>query len=323
MKPALATAMLAVAVLACAQPESPERSRVGIARAERILVPTGIRAPALLYPEGRVHFGVVKRLLDEAVATALGVEDPARAWSELISPGDRVGIQIDVEGIDAHDAALDVLARRIVDAGVPARNIVIYASEEAELFRAGFDLSGRAPGARVMASDDVGYRRGISRVVLDHCTVVISLSRLRVHDRFGMHGALANCLESVPATERRRLEREPEKLGEIAANSILRRMIVLHVLDALWPITRYPEGRRPQMWQYGGLIASTDPVALDVIGREVLLEGLRREDPSITALTPPVVYLQPAMEVYRLGNSDPARIDAIERWPLDPEREQP
>lgn len=317
----MVAATLTAAALAWGQPAPPERSRVSIARAEQILVPTGIRAPALLYPEGRVHFGVVRRLLDQAVATALGMDDSERAWRELISPGDRVGIQIDVKGIEAHDATLDVLARRIVDVGVPARNIIIYASEEAELFRAGFDLSGRAPGARVMASDDVGYRRGISRVVLDHCTVIISLSRLRVHDRFGMHGALANCLESVPPTERRRLEREPEKLASVAANSILRRMIVLHVLDALWPITCYPVERRPEMWQYGGVLASTDPVALDVVGREVLLEGLRRENPSITQLTPPVVYLQPATEVYRLGNSDPARINVIEQWPLDPEHE--
>jgi len=312
--------LLAAAPIWC-QVAVPERSVVGIARAEEILVPEGIRAPAILYPEGRVHYGVVTELLDRAVAAAVGLDEPAEAWRAVVSPGDRVGIQIDVEGISAHDAALDVLVRRVVAVGVPLRNITIYAGQEAALFRAGFDLSGRVPGANVMASDDLGYRGGISRVVLDRCTKIISLSRLRVEPHFGMHGALANCLESVPYTERRRLEREPEGLAEVAANSTLRRMIVLHVLDAMWPITSYPAGARPEMWQYGGLLASTDPVALDVIGREVLLEALRQADPACADLDPPVTWLAPATTQFRLGNSERAAIDVIEQWPLKPDGE--
>ncbi len=312
--------MLLPAARAWCQVAVPERSVVGIARAEEILVPEGIRAPAILYPQGRVHYGVVTELLDQAVAAAVGVDDPVEAWRAVVSPGDRVGVQIDVEGIEAHDPALDVLVRRIVATGVPLRNITIYAGQESALFRAGFDLSGRVPGANVMASDDFGYRGGISRVVLDQCTTIISLSRLRVDAHFGMHGALANCLESVPYTERKRIEREPERLAEVAANSTLRRMIVLHVLDAMWPITSYPVGERPEMWQYGGLLVSADPVALDVVGREVLLEALRQADPGCVALDPPVTWLEPATAEFRLGNSDPAAIDLVERWPLDPER---
>ncbi len=316
-------AALAMSAAAWCQVVTPDRSTVAIARAEQILVPEGIRAPAILYPQGRVHYGVVTELLDRAVADALGIEDPDEAWRAVVSPGDRVGIQIDVDGMEAHDPTLDVLVRRIVAAGVPLRNIIIYAGQEAALFRAGFDLSGRSPGAAVMASDDLGYRGGISRIVLDKCTVVISLSRLRVERHFGMHGALANCLESVPYTERKRIEREPERLAEVAANSTLRRMIVLHVLDAMWPILSYPAGVRPEMWQYGGLMASTDPVALDVIGRRVLLEGLGREDPTRETLDPPVTWLEPATTRFRLGNSDPTVIDVVEHWPLDAERQAP
>jgi len=315
-------ALLATAPGWC-QMAVPQRSTVGIARAEQILVPEGIRAPAILYPEGRVHYGVVTALLDRAVAAAVGMDDPDAAWRAVVSPGDRVGIQIDVDGIEAHDPALDVLVRRIVAAGVPLRNITIYAGQESALFRAGFDLSGRVPGANVMASDDLGYRGGISRVVLDQCTTIISLSRLRVDPHFGMHGALANCLESVPHTERKRLERDPERLAEAAANSTLRRMIVLHVLDAMWPITSYPVGERPEMWQYGGLLASTDPVALDVVGRQVLLEALRQADPGCAALDPPVTWLEPATTEFRLGNSDSTAIDVVEQWPLDPDGQPP
>lgn len=312
-----ALAWVAAARAGLCAPALPAGSTVAVVRAERVLVPEGIRAPAFLYPEGRVEFGVVERLLDHAVMATFGKDQGREAWRALISPGDRVGIQIDVEGIEAHDAVLDCLVRRISDAGVPLRNIIIYGGEESELFRAGFDLSGRAPGARVMASDALGYRGGLSRVVLDHCTKIINLARLRVHPELGMHGALATCLQSVPYPERTRLMREPERLPEAAANSALRRMIALHVLDALFPILQYPpEGGDPRTWQFGGVLASTDPVALDVIGRQVLLGRLREEQPGLEDLNPPVTYLQPATDTYRLGNCDPAVIDVTELWPL-------
>jgi len=325
-------AVVAAAALCCAaaaplgrcDPAAPERSAVAVVRAERILVPEGIRAPAFLYPEGRVEYGVVEDLLDQAVMATLGHDRARDAWRALISPGDRVGIQIDVDGIEAHDAVLDVLVRRIADAGVPLRNIIIYAGEETALFRAGFDLSGLAPGATLMASDDLGYRGGLSRIVLDHCTKVISLSRLRVDPDLGMRGALATCLQSVPYAEREHLERDPATLAEAAANSALRRMIVLHIFDALWPIIGHPDGGGdPETWQFGGVMASTDPVALDVVGREVLLDKLREEDPDRRCLEPPVLYLEPATEVYRLGNSDASLIDVTELWPLGGPPEAP
>lgn len=308
--------LTAVAAAWCAPDPPPQRSLVAVARAERILVPEGIRAPAWLYPEGRVEQGVVEKLLDAAVIACTGEATTDGAWRALISPNDRVGIQIDPEGIEAHDAVLDLLVRSIADAGVPLRNITIYAGEETALFRAGFDLSGRMPGVTVRASDALGYRGGVSRVVIDHCTKIINLVRLRVDPRLGMHGAVANCLQAVPYSERRRLERDPTLLPTAAANAVLRRLIALHVYDALFPIHRYPEVGDPETWQFGGVIASTDPVALDTIGRQVLLEKLRETDPELQCLTPPAAWLLPAADIYDLGTADPGQIDVVNSWPL-------
>lgn len=321
---AVAALVVVAATAWCAPTPPPERSLVAVARAERILVPAGIRAPTWLYPEGRVEEGVVEKLLDAAVIACTGRERTEDAWRALISPNDRVGIQIDPVGTAAHDAMLDVLVRCIAKTGVPLRNITIYAGDEAALFRAGFDLSGRMPGVTVLASDALGYRKGISRVALEHCTKIINLARLRVDPRLGMHGAIANCLQAVPYAERRRLERDPTLLPTAAGNSVLRRMIVLHILDALFPIYRYPEVGEPALWQFGGVMASTDPVALDAIGRQVLLDKLRAEDVDPQGLALPVVWLQAAAETYRLGTADLTRIDVVTAWPLgEPQRNPP
>lgn len=298
-----------------ARPGVPERSRVAVAQAERILAPEGPLTP-YIYPEGKVEYGIVELLLDRAATAALDVDNAEDAWSKLFKPNDRVGIQLDVGRLQVHQEVLEALILRILGTGVRLRNIIVYSGDEAELFRAGFDLSGRTPGVRVMASDAEGYRSGVSRIVLDYTTKIVSVSRLRVDEQVGMYAALANCLNSVPYVDRQRLRREPETLAEAAANASLRRATVLHVVDALRPGWRRVEGQaRPETWLYRGILASTDPVALDTTCRRILLEKRQEENADLEHLNTPVVYLQPATEQFRLGNSDPERIEVVSTRP--------
>ena len=151
---AVAALVVVAATAWCAPTPPPERSLVAVARAERILVPAGIRAPTWLYPEGRVEEGVVEKLLDAAVIAAL-VGSTGGCLALLISPT-TVGIQIDPvprRTTPCSMCSCVVLLRRVC-----LRNITIYAGDEAALFRAGFDLSGRMPGVTVLASDAPGYR---------------------------------------------------------------------------------------------------------------------------------------------------------------------
>ncbi|MGC9317221.1 MAG: DUF362 domain-containing protein [Armatimonadota bacterium] len=306
---------LMAAQIARAGPGVPEQSRVAVAQAERIMAPEGPLTP-YIYPEGKVEYGIVELLLDRAVTVALGADDAEDAWSMLFKPNDRVGIQLDVGQLQVHQEVLEALILRILGTGVRLRNIIIYSGDEAELFRAGFDLSGRTPGVRVMASDAEGYRSGISRIVLDYTTKIVNVSRLRIDEQVGMYAALANCLNSVPYVDRQRLRREPEKLAEAAANASLRRATVLHVVDALRPGWRRAEGQATlETWLYRGILASTDPVALDTTCRRILLEQWREESPEVEHLNTPVVYLEPATGDFRLGNSDPERIEVVSTRP--------
>ncbi|MFW5868186.1 MAG: hypothetical protein ACOCX2_10245, partial [Armatimonadota bacterium] len=208
---------------------------MAVARAESIMTLEGPLNPQWLYPEGRIDYGVIEWLLENAVAHSVGMTDVDDAWDVLLSPGDRVGILVDVEGIQPHDPILEALIRQIMDRGVLMRNITIFAGEESALFRAGYDISGRTPGVRVMASDDQGYRGGLTRIVLQQCTKIVNLSRLRVHPQIGMYGALANCLAAVPYVDRERMLRNPEQLPEAAAKATMKRKVVLPILDALSP----------------------------------------------------------------------------------------
>jgi hypothetical protein len=289
---------------------------VALARAESIMTTEGLLNPTWLYPEGRIDYGVIQWLVSEAVAGSLGAGSADEAWQTVITPNDRVGIQVDVEGIQPHDPLLDIVIRQIMDRGVPMRNILIYAGEESALFRAGYDVSGRAPGVTVMSSDTQGYRNGLTRIALSYCTKIVNISRLRVDSEVGMHGALTNCLAAVPYVDRRRLMTNPEQLPEAAAKATMRRKTVLHIVDVLSPGFRPRDGAgRFDTWTYNGVLASVDPVAVDAIGRRILEEKLVEEAGAAECPQLEVPYLLPAAASFRLGTADLEQIRLVEIGP--------
>jgi hypothetical protein len=301
---------------ASADSETESPSVVAVARAESIMTTEGILNPGWLYPEGRIDYEVIETLLSDAVASSVGVEEVSDAWEVLISPSDRIGIQIDEAGIQPHAPLLEALVRQIMDRGVPMRNIIIYAGEESALFQAGYDISGRTPGVRVMGTDSHGFRRGLSRIALNECTKILNISRLRVDERIGMYGALANCLAVVPYADRERMMRNPEQLPEAAAKATMKRKMALHVIDALSPGFRLRDGGgRYETWAYNGVLASPDPVALDEVGRQILEAKLAEEAEAGNTPGLEVNYLLPAAENYRLGVADPEEIAVVEIGP--------
>lgn len=314
--PRAALPLMLLALLGAGFPAWCASARVCEARAENILLPEGPLAPAFIYPEGKLDYRVVEKLLDDALLALTGASTVREAWAAHFSPTDRVGIQIDVGSPPVHNTLLEAVTLSLLACGVPQDNIVVYSGEESALFRAGFDLTPSPGRVRVLGADAAGYRKGISRIVLDHCSAIINLARLRADPRVGMCGALTNCLAVVPFEERERLFRTPHQLPSAAALAPLRMKTRLHVLDALRPALLSGEGSAsPRTWTYGGVLLSTDPVAVDAVGREVLLTKLREADPQLSDLAPPVAYLAAAQKRYRLGVADLANIELIRLGP--------
>lgn len=307
----VAAAMIALPGLAPAA----DAPRVCVARAERILMPGHTLAPDFIYPQGKIDFDVVAGLLDQAMVSLTGERTGKEAWASRVTPLDRVGIMLDIEPMPVHRALLEAVTLRLISCGVPRENIIVFAAQESALFRAGFDLS-EVPGrVRVMGADSEGYRKGMTRVVLDYCTAIINLSRLRMDARIGMSGAIANHLAAAPTVERLRLLSQPEELSAVAARGSLKLKTQLHIMDALRPGDLPVDGAETETWLYRGVLVSDDPVALDAVGREILLARLRESNPDAVSLTPPVVYLEPAATRYRLGVADLGAIELVETSP--------
>ncbi|NPV47245.1 MAG: DUF362 domain-containing protein [Armatimonadetes bacterium] len=289
-----------------AMPDPPGPAVVALARAERILVPPGVFAPRVLYPEGRVDFGIVERLVDQCLGSLTGLQH-GDAWRQYVSPVDRVAILVDVSAPPVQTATVEVIIDRLVGAGVRPANICVFGSDERGLFSAGFNISHDGPDVRTYGADSEGYRGGMSRIVAGDLQMLVNLATLKADAEIGMAGCVSNFLACVPEVERRRLRRDPALVPTAAAHPAVRAKLRLNFLEAYLPAVDH-DGADPPTVEYRGLIASTDPVAADTIGLRILQGCRDAYKQAPWPLDPPVTYLGLAQVEFRVGQADAAKI---------------
>lgn len=225
---------------------------------------------------------VIQHMLDEGLKALLEIDDPVEAWRELVQPKDLVGIKSNVWAfIPTPKEVEDAIRRRIVEAGVEKDRIRI---------------------------DDRGARR-----TLGDCTALINARPLRTHHWSGIGGCLKNYIMFVRLPFRYH-GNACENLGRIWTLPIVKNKTRLNVLVALRPLFhgRGAHHYNPKyVWDYKGILISTDPVAVDAVGVR-LLSAKRRdyfgEDVPFATRAHHVMY---ADVKHKIGVSDPKRIDLI------------
>jgi uncharacterized protein (DUF362 family) len=292
-------------------------STVYLCRTERILLPPGWTAPSSLYPQGRVDARQVTGLLDTAIRAYTGKSNALdNPWREIATPQDKVGIQVDLLTPPVTQETINAVIDGLVNSGVSPDNIIVYTGHEAELFAAGISVNPIGRGIRTMGSESEGYRGGLSRIVLDYCTVIINIARLKADRELGMRGCLTNCLTVVPYVERLKLIANPTELPTAAAHPLMRQKVRLHILEAYQPLLEDTGEQLPPIWEYRGLLLSSDPVALDRIGLTILATkqketwGATQEEPPRIPADRSLKYLEAAANrKYRLGRYDLSQIE--------------
>lgn len=298
--------LIVAATMAFAMPDPPGPATVCIARADHILVPQGLSAPKVLYPQGRVDYDVVEKLVDGVMECLTGKEK-TDAWRALFPAVDRVGIMVEAGRYPVQLATVETVIDRLVNAGVNPANIVVFSGDERDLFIAGFSVNRDPQSVRVMGTEAEGFRGGVSRIAIDYCDALINVGTLQVDAELGFIGCVANALACVPNPQRIQLRTTPALLGSVAARPVVRQKLRLNLLEAYLPLLD-TDGKEKVTWQYGGLLAGTDPVAVDVLGRQIL-QGCRNASKGVAWPLPEAVdYLAPAQERYRLGQADPKQI---------------
>jgi len=249
---------------------------------------------------------VVSEMLDQAMAKLTRKPSAKEAWKDFVLPSDIVGIKINPIGgkeLCTHRILVDKIIDGLYGAGVLKNQIIIWDRFEAHLISAGYEINRSVQGVRCFASDSegVGYddevyyetdkdteirrengsiKSRYTKILTQEVKVIINVPVLKHHAITGVSGCLKNlAFGSVDNT--RRFHSNPincdPAIGDIFAHPVIKDKLVLNIVDGLLAAfdggpTYDPKGT----WRYGGLLVSTDPVALDQIALKTIEE--KREE---------------------------------------------
>ena len=237
-------------------------------REPRFATVTLARDQRALSASHEVDVAVLKEMLAETVTRVTGKANARDAWRALVTPEDVVGLVPTPHLNPTHEEVVAVVRTALVDAGIPADRI---------------RLAQGGPGKA------------------EACTALISLPALKAHWLTGIGTVLKNYIMYSGHPSHYHDENN-DRLGEIWLLPHVKGKTRLVLVDALRPLCdKGPQPDPRYLWDYKGLIAGTDPVAVEAICLKIITakrEALRGEP---WPLSPPPLCVQMADKRYGLG----------------------
>jgi uncharacterized protein (DUF362 family) len=304
-------------VEATEQAAAPAKSRVVIAR------------DAALHGVGTaIDSNRVLSLLDRAMQSVFDRDHPAEPWKQLVRPGETVGIKVNAlggRGLSSSVPLVEAICERLQEAGIRARDIVIWDRDTDELERVGFHICTSDNRAQCFGTDRVGYEDDLqtygtvgsrfSKLLTQRCDVLINVPVLKDHDGAGVTIALKNMYGVIHNPNKYHPNGCDPYIADLNMLPEIRTKMRLTICDATTASYEGGPGYKPQYsWKNNALIVSRDPVALDYTGWQIIER--KRAEKKLKTLEAdgrsPHYIATAADGRHRLGTNDPRRIEVVE-----------
>jgi hypothetical protein len=253
------------------------------ARSSTVVV---VRDQKALDADHKVDVETVKRMLSEALTRATGQKTAKDAWLALVKPEDVVGLVATGHLNPTHPEVVQIVRASLVEAGIPEKNLR--------------DAQG-----------------GLDKV--KPCTALIALPSLKAHWFTGIGTVLKTYILYSGKAHDYHAENSV-KLGEVWNLPDVKGKTKLILVDALRPLCdKGPQVDPRYLWDYRGLMAGTDPVAVETIAVRIITEKRNALRGEPWPLSPPPLCVAAADEKYGLGTS---RMEEIKLVPVGWEEER-
>jgi hypothetical protein len=244
-----------------------------------------VREQWVLDEQHAVNPGILKIMLRNVLTKATGKPDPISAWRSLVKADDVIGLVATNHLNKTHPELIELVRTSLVESGVPEGNIR--------------DAQGEPEKARA-------------------CTALIALPALKAHWLTGIGTVLKNyiTLSGHPSSYH---DANNANLGEIWNMPHVKGKTKLVLVDALRPLCdKGPQPDPRYLWDYKGLIAGKDPVAVEAVCLKVILQKRQALRGEPWPLSPPPLCVEMADTKYGLGTSrmEQIQLDRI-GWTAD------
>jgi hypothetical protein len=248
----------------------------GSEAADRSSIVTVVRDKNVMDAGLKVDSKILKNMLDQTVLQLTGKANIQEAWAELIRPDDIVGLVPTPHLNPTHPELVDAVKMSLIkEVKIPEKNIIIAQ----------------------------GGKRKPKR-----CTALICMPALKGHWLTGIGTVIKNYI-MYSGRPSRYHEENSAKLGEIWLIPEVNGKTRLVLVDAIHPLCdKGPQPDPRYKWAYNGLLAGTDPVAVETVCLKILNQkryALRGEPWPIS---PPPICVAAADKVYGLGTSKMEKI---------------
>jgi hypothetical protein len=252
----------------------------------------------------------IRKMMEKGMTALTGAPGWTDAWRSFFEKGDVVGIKVCPVGgakLSSDATVLHNILDGLKEAGVPARDVIVFNRYRQETYAAGIDkwvpsgvrlefaseaynnvqldMDGYDPDHFMEMAlikpgenlNDPRYRRSyVCKVVTRMVNKFINLPVLKHHQSAGVTIALKNMSHGmVNNVNRSHLTPSMNACGvfipSVVSLPVIREKAVLHICDGVKASYHGGPGARPQyVWEHKTMYFSTDPVALDKTGLKTI-----------------------------------------------------
>jgi len=268
-----------------------------------------VENPAVLVA-GQYQAEQVQKMMRRGMMELTGADGWVDAWRQFFQPGDVVGIKVNPVGRPLVISDATVLRETVAGleaAGVKRHDIVVYDRYRTEFYSAGFD-KWLPEGVRISCATEEGdptqqniqgydsehymdmaltlpgfsvdnltaRRSYAAQFITKQVNKLVNLPVLKDHQSAGVTLALKNLSHGL-VNNVNRSHSSPSLnacnafIPAVVAMPVIRNKTVLHILDGVKGLYNGGPNAHPEfVWEHHTMYFSTDPVALDHIGWEVI-----------------------------------------------------
>jgi hypothetical protein len=213
---------------------------------------------------------ILEKMLEQTLIKVTGQKNTKDAWLSLVKPGDMIGLVPTDHLNPTHDEVVDVVKSSLVDAGIPKDKI------------------------RLAQGGPSNPKK---------CDALIALPALKAHWLTGI-GTVLKLYIMYSGSPSSYHTSNSSKLGEIWNFPFVKGKTKLVLVDSLYPLCdKGPQPDPRYQWPYNGLIAGTDPVAVETVCLNIINEKRKAIRGEPWPLSPPPICVKAADKVYGLGTS--------------------
>jgi hypothetical protein len=229
-----------------------------------------VRDKEVMDANNKVDGKILERMLEDTLKKVTGKNNMKDSWLSLVSPKDTIGLVPTPHLNPTHDEVVDIVRQTLISAGIPEANI--------KTAQGGPDKP-------------------------KECTALIALPGLKAHWLTGIGTVLKNYI-MYSGSPRNYHYKDSAKLGEIWNLPFVKGKTKLVLVDALYPLCdKGPQPDPRYKWAYNGLIAGTDPVAVETICLKIITKKRDLIRGESWPISPPPLCVEAADKVYGLGTS--------------------